>query len=228
MERKNIVFLTGAGVSVDSGLATFRGKNGLWTNEEWAKLATTDALKNDTQKCFDFYNARRKQLAEVSPNDAHKMIAELEARHNVTIITQNVDNLHERAGSTNVIHIHGELTKVCSSNDRTTCVKEYPLDTTIKIGDKADDGSQLRPYIVMFGENVDNLHIAKAAVKSADVFVIVGTSLMVYPANNLVVYTKPSTPKYYIDPGKITFQLPGLVQYKMTAIEGMKKLIEEL
>lgn len=228
MERKNIVFLTGAGVSVDSGLATFRGKNGLWTNEEWAKLSTTDALKNDTQKCFDFYNARRKQLLEVSPNDAHKMIADLETRHNVTIITQNVDNLHERAGSTNVVHIHGELTKVCSSTDRTTCIKEYPLDTPIQIGDKADDGSQLRPYIVMFGENVDNLHIAKEAVMAADVFIIIGTSLMVFPANNLLAYTKKTIRKYYIDPGRIMFQLPGLVQYKMTAVEGMKKLIEEL
>lgn len=228
MDRKNIVFLTGAGVSVESGLATFRGKNGLWTNEDWAKLSTVEALKNDTQKCFDFYNARRKQLSEVSPNDAHYMIAELEKKHNITVITQNVDNLHERAGSSNVVHIHGELTKVCSSNDRTSCVKEYPLTTPINIGDLADDGSQLRPYIVMFGENVDNMDIAKNAVKSCDIYVIVGTSLMVFPANNLAAYTKRTTPKYYIDPSRIIFQMPGLVQYQMTAIDGMKKLIEEL
>ena len=114
MIRQHIVFLTGAGVSVESGLSTFRGKDGLWTNEEWAYLASTEALYNDTQKCLDFYNFRRKKLAEVEPNEAHRLIAELEKEHQVTIITQNVDNLHERAGSSNVIHLHGELSKVCS------------------------------------------------------------------------------------------------------------------
>ena len=156
MTRQHIVFLTGAGVSVESGLSTFRGKDGLWTNEEWAYLASTDALYNDTQKCLDFYNFRRKKLAEVEPNEAHRMIAELENDHQVTVITQNVDNLHERAGSSHVIHLHGELNKVCSIENRTTCVKEYPLTTPIKVGDKAEDGSQLRPYIVMFGEYIDS------------------------------------------------------------------------
>ena len=149
MVRQHIVFLTGAGVSAESGLSTFRGKDGMWTNEEWVHLASTDALYNETQKCLDFYNWRRKQLSEVEPNEAHKMIAELEKEHKVTVITQNVDNLHERAGSTEVIHLHGELSKVCSMDNRTTCVKEYPLTTPIKVGDKAEDGSQLRPYIVI-------------------------------------------------------------------------------
>ena len=141
MTRQHIVFLTGAGISVESGLSTFRGKDGMWTNEEWAYLASTDALYNDTQRCLDFYNYRRKQLAEVEPNDAHRMIAELEKEHEVTVITQNVDNLHERAGSSQVIHLHGELSKVCSMDNRTTCVKEYPLTTPIMVGDKADDGN---------------------------------------------------------------------------------------
>lgn len=152
MVRQHIVFLTGAGISVESGLSTFRGKDGLWTKKEFQYYASTQCLYNDTQKCLDFYNIRRKHLAEVEPNDAHKLIAELEKEHDVTIITQNVDNLHERAGSTNVIHLHGELSKVCSMDNRTTCVKEFPLEVPIKLGDRAEDGSQIRPYIVMFGE----------------------------------------------------------------------------
>ena len=160
MTRQHIVFLTGAGISAESGLNTFRGKDGLWTKEEFRYLASTDCLYEHTQKCLDFYNMRRKQLAEVEPNEAHRLIAELEKEHDVTIITQNVDNLHERAGSSHVIHIHGELAKVCSMNNRTTCVKEYPLTIPIMVGDKADDGSQLRPYIVMFGEYVDGMNVA--------------------------------------------------------------------
>ena len=137
MTRQHIVFLTGAGVSAESGLSTFRGKDGMWTNG---------------------------------------MIAELEKEHEVTVITQNVDNLHERAGSTRVIHLHGELSKVCSMDNRTTCVKEYPLRTPIRVGDKAEDGSQLRPYIVMFGEYIDSMNVAVDIVSKADIFVVIGTS----------------------------------------------------
>lgn len=176
MNRQKIVFLTGAGISAESGLSTFRDKDGLWTNEEWARLARINALYNETQKCLDFYNFRRKQLAEVEPNDAHRMIVELEKDYEVIVITQNVDNLHERAGSTNVIHVHGELSKVCSLRDRTTCVKEYPLEIPIKVGDKAEDGWQLRPYIVMFGESVDNMREAIDIAFEADIFVVVGHS----------------------------------------------------
>ena len=168
MTRQHIVFLTGAGISVESGLSTFRGKDGLWTNEEWAYLASTDALYNDTQRCLDFYNFRRKKLSEVEPNEAHRMIAELEKEHQVTVITQNVDNLHERAGSTNVIHLHGELSKVCSMENRTTCVKDYPLTTPIMLGDKAEDGAQLRPYIVMFGEYIDSMNVTIDYLSKAD------------------------------------------------------------
>ena len=204
MTRQHIVFLTGAGVSAESGLSTFRGKDGMWTNEEWVHLASTDALYNETQKCLDFYNWRRKKLAEVEPNDAHRMIAELEKEHEVTVITQNVDNLHERAGSTRVIHLHGELSKVCSMGNRTTCVKEYPLTTPIRVGDKAEDGSQLRPYIVMFG-----------------------TSLKVYPAAGFINYAHHEVPKFVIDPGEMEQCTHlGFTHFKTTATEGMKMLLE--
>lgn len=229
MNRQKIVFLTGAGISAESGLSTFRDKDGLWTNEEWARLARINALYNETQKCLDFYNFRRKQLAEVEPNDAHRMIVELEKDYEVIVITQNVDNLHERAGSTNVIHVHGELSKVCSLRDRTTCVKEYPLEIPIKVGDKAEDGWQLRPYIVMFGENVDNMREAIDIAFEADIFVVVGTSLKVYPAAGFINYTRNSIPKYVIDPGEMEecTQL-GFIHLRTTATEGMKKLIEIL
>ena len=196
MTRQHIVFLTGAGISVESGLSTFRGKDGMWTNEEWAYLASTDALYNDTQRCLDFYNYRRKQLAEVEPNDAHRMIAELDS-------------------------------KVCSMDNRTTCVKEYPLTTPIMVGDKADDGSQLRPYIVMFGEYVDSMNVAIKYVSYADIFVVIGTSLQVYPAAGFINYAHHEVPKFVIDPGEMEqcTQL-GFTHYKTTASEGMKMLLE--
>jgi len=227
MTKQHIVFLTGAGISAESGLSTFRGKDGLWTKEEFQYLASTDCLYEHTQKSLDFYNMRRKQLAEVEPNEAHKLIAELEKEHEVTIITQNVDNLHERAGSTHVIHIHGELTKVCSMDNRTTCVKEYPLTTPIMVGDKADDGSQLRPYIVMFGEYVDSMNVAVDFVSKADIFVVIGTSLQVYPAAGFINYAHHLVPKFVIDPGEMKqCQQLGFTHFKTTATEGMKMLIE--
>lgn len=227
MTRQHIVFLTGAGVSAESGLSTFRGKDGMWTNEEWVHLASTDALYNETRKCLDFYNWRRKKLAEVEPNDAHRMIAELEKEHEVTVITQNVDNLHERAGSTRVIHLHGELSKVCSMDNRTTCVKEYPLTTPIKVGDKAEDGSQLRPYIVMFGEYVDSMNVAIDIVSKVDIFVVIGTSLKVYPAAGFINYAHHEVPKFVIDPGEMEQCTHlGFTHFKTTATEGMKMLLE--
>lgn len=229
MTRQHIVFLTGAGISAESGLSTFRGKNGLWTNEEWVYLASTDALYNDTQRCLDFYNLRRKHLAEVEPNEAHRLLAELEKDHDVTIITQNVDNLHERAGSTRVIHLHGELSKVCSMDNRTTCVKDYPLTTPINVGDKADDGAQLRPYIVMFGEYIDSMNVAIDYVKKADIFVVIGTSLKVHPAAGLINYARLEVRKFIIDPSDMEqcAQL-GYTHIKAKATEGVKTLIETL
>lgn len=227
MTRQHIVFLTGAGISAESGLNTFRGTDGLWTNEEWVHLASTDALYNETQRCLDFYNLRRRKLAEVEPNDAHRMIAELEKEHEVTVITQNVDNLHERAGSSRVIHLHGELSKVCSMNNRTTCVKEYPLTIPIKIGDKAEDGAQLRPYIVMFGEYIDSMNVAIKIVSMADIFVVVGTSLKVHPAAEFIRYAHHEVPKFVIDPGNMDQCIElGFTHFKTTATEGMQELLE--
>lgn len=202
MIRQNIVFLTGAGISVESGLSTFRGNDGLWTKEQFQYFASADCLHYEPEKCLNFYNMRRQRLAEVEPNEAHCIIAELEKDHNVTIITQNVDNLHERAGSTNVIHLHGEMTKVCSSRNRydEKYIREYPLTIPIKVGDDAGDGSQLRPYIVMFGEYVKGMDEAKEFVKKADIFVVVGTSLAVYPACNLINHAHREIPKFVIDP----------------------------
>ena len=202
MTRQHIVFLTGAGISVESGLSTFRGKDGMWTNEEWAYLASTDALYNDTQKCLNFYNWRRKQLSEVEPNDAHRMIAELEKEHEVTVITQNVDNLHERAGSTQVIHLHGELTKACSTRNPNDprYIRTLKEGEEIHLGDKAGDGSQLRPFIVWFGESVPEIETAINYVQKADILVVIGTSLNVYPAAGLLYYAPEEAEVYLIDP----------------------------
>ena len=226
---KRLVIFTGAGISAESGLATFRDKNGLWTNEEWERLAHKDSLVNETQKCLDFYNWRRKQLAEVEPNHAHKVLAELEKDFNVSIITQNVDNLHERAGSTHVTHLHGELSKVCSMDERTMCVKEYPLTIPIKVGDKAEDGSQLRPYIVMFGEYVDKMNIAVDIVSQADIFVIIGTSLQVNPAAYLKDYAPNDIPRFIIDPAEFNGSLAYDFEHiKTTAVAGIDILKEKL
>lgn len=231
MTRQHIVFLTGAGISAESGLSTFRGKDGLWTKEEFQYFASTDCLYNEPEKCLNFYNMRRKKLSEVEPNAAHRLIAELEKEHEVTVITQNVDNLHERAGSTRVIHLHGEMTKVCSSDNRhdPRYIKEYPLTTPLKIGDDAGDGSQLRPYIVMFGEYVKGMDVAEDIVKYADIFVVVGTSLAVYPAAGLIRYAHPEVPKFVIDPGDMPkCDALGYTHFKTTASAGMKHLLSAL
>jgi NAD-dependent deacetylase len=231
MVQQHIVFLTGAGISVESGLATFRGKDGLWNNEEWQYLASTEGLHYDTEKSLEFYNWRRKQLAEVRPNKAHQLIAELEKEHQVTVITQNVDDLHERAGSSNVIHLHGELRKVCSSKNRYAkeYVKDYPLTTPIKVGDDAGDGSQMRPFVVLFGEYVHGMEVAEDLVSKADIFIVVGTSLLVYPANNLILYAHREVPKFVIDPSDMPkCEKLGYIHIKETACKGMELLFEKL
>lgn len=227
MQKKLVVF-TGAGISAESGIPTFRDANGMWGKYDAMKLASVEGFKEDPQAVLDFYNARRKNLLEVEPNHAHKVLAELESRFDVTIVTQNVDNLHERAGSTRVIHLHGELSKVTSSQNRmaTDCIKEYPLDVPIKLGDKAADGSQLRPYIVWFGEVVDKMAEAKIWVCQADLFVVIGTSLVVYPAACLVDYAPRRIPKYPIDPNEVRGGLPmGFKHIKTTAVDGVGVLI---
>lgn len=229
--RQNIVVFTGSGVSAESGISTFRDKNGLWENYDAMKLASADGFRDDPEAVLDFYNERRWQLFDAKPNHAHYVLAELEKRHDVTIITQNVDDLHERAGSSKVIHLHGELTKVTSSFNREddSCIKCYPLNLPIYIGHKADDGSQLRPYIVWFGEYLRYMDDARLAVENADIFVVIGTSLVVYPAAGLVGYARQDIPKFLVDPSDMERHLPiGFKHIKAKATEGVDVLINEI
>jgi NAD-dependent deacetylase len=230
MNKRHIVFLTGAGISAESGIPTFRDSNGMWGKYDAMKLASIEGFRENPQAVLDFYNARRKNLLEVEPNHAHRVLAELENEYEVTIVTQNVDNLHERAGSSRVIHLHGELSKVTSSRNKLLPdnIKEYPLDVPIRLGDKAADGSQLRPYIVWFGEYVDKMDEAEYWVKQADIFVVIGTSLVVYPAAGLVDYAPKGIPKYLIDPNEMEGVLPlGFQHIKAKAVEGIDRLVKE-
>lgn len=203
---KKIVVLTGAGMSAESGISTFRDSGGLWEKYPVEQVATPEGYAANPKLVIDFYNDRRKQLLEVEPNLGHKILAELEKDFDITVVTQNVDNLHERAGSTNVIHLHGELTKVTSSRqpNNPKYIKELaPENFEVKIGDLADDGSQLRPFIVWFGESVPMIETAIDYVEKADIFVIIGTSMNVYPAAGLLNYVNPSAPVYLIDPNPV-------------------------
>lgn len=233
--RKRIVVFSGAGISVESGVASFRDKDGLWQQFDWKKLASLEGFREDPQGVLDFYNMRRKQLLEIEPNHAHRLLAELEKWHDVTIITQNVDDLHERAGSSNVLHLHGELRKVTSSakaNDP-ACIEELPLDVPINIGDKAVDGSQLRPYIVWFGERVCGIEKAIETVMQADIFVVIGTSLTVQPAASLLMYAKARTPRFIINPGEVEYSYGtqpcfGYTYIKENATAGVETFIDAL
>lgn len=205
---KKILIFTGAGVSKESGIETFRdSKDSLWNNHKIKDVATIDAWRKNRSLVLDFYNQRRAQLKDVEPNLAHKIIADLEKDHKVTLVTQNVDNLHERAGSTNIIHLHGELTKSRSTYPGSTEVYDCPGD--INIGDKCPRGAQLRPHIVWFGENLDpaNLDKATIAAQECDICIIVGTSMQVAPANQIPLLVKDGTPIYYVDPGE-AFDVP--------------------
>lgn len=228
---KHIVVLTGAGISAESGLSTFRDDDGLWTKVNAEELASIQGYRKDRAKVLAFYNERRKNLLNVEPNHAHKFLADLEKEYKVSIITQNVDDLHERAGSTNVLHLHGELKKVTGSNNPNDvrCIHEMPLDQPINIGDKAADGSQLRPFIVLFGESVPNMTEAKRICNEADIFVIIGTSLVVYPAATLIESVSGEIPCYIIDPGDFYEQdLYGFEHIKTTAVAGVDILKEKL
>lgn len=203
---KNLVVLTGAGMSAESGISTFRDSDGLWERYPVEQVATPEGYAANPKLVIDFYNERRKQLLEVKPNRGHELLAELEQNFNVTIITQNVDNLHERAGSTHVVHLHGELTKVTSSYqpNNPNYIKELkPEQYEVKIGDTAEDGSQLRPFIVWFGEAVPMIETAIHYTEQADIFVIIGTSLNVYPAAGLLNYVPYGVPVYLIDPKEV-------------------------
>ncbi len=196
MNKKQIVVLSGAGISAESGLKTFRDSDGLWMGHNIEDVATPRAFKKNPQMVLDFYNMRRRDVAEANPNKAHYAIAELEKDFNVSIITQNIDDLHERAGSTNVIHLHGEIFKMRSSNDESII---HPITTDIQLGELAPDGSQWRPHIVWFEEPVPLIEDAALIMGIADIFLLIGTSLQVYPAAGLIHYVADETPKNIID-----------------------------
>ena len=223
MAKKKLVILTGAGISAESGLKTFRDSDGLWEGYEVTEVATPRGWRKNPQLVLDFYNARRKNVADAKPNAAHFGLAELEKDFDVTIITQNIDDLHERAGSTNVVHLHGEIFKMRSETDE-ALIAEIRGD--IKLGDLAEDGSQFRPHIVWFEEPVPKIEEAVPVVYAADIFVVVGTSLVVYPAAGLVNYVELETPKYVIDK-KIPYMPPmrNLTLIEKPATEGVGELI---
>ena len=194
--KQNLIILTGAGISAESGLKTFRDSDGLWMGYDVYEVASPQGWKKNPELVLDFYNARRKEVAKALPNKAHKEIAELEKHFNVSVITQNIDDLHERAGSKNVIHLHGEIFKMRSENDENTF---YEIRENILLGNKADDGFQLRPHVVWFGEPVPMIEEAAKVMATADVFILAGTSLQVYPAAGLIDFLPPYIPKYIID-----------------------------
>lgn len=252
---KHLVILTGAGISKESGLSTFRDEDGLWQQDSNMEMAYKETWQNKykRQDMLDFYNERRKNLLTVEPNHAHNVLAELEKEYQVSIITQNVDDLHERAGSTNVLHLHGELRKVTGTMNpkNPKCIVEKPLNEPIIIGEKATDGSQMRPFVVFFGEEVPNMADAYRIVEKADIFAVIGTSLHVYPAAALVdeyffekidyrrsrIYRRDrqnflrlrNIPRYIIDPSDI--DLSNLLDFehiKTTAVEGVDILKEKI
>jgi len=225
--KKKLVVLTGAGISAESGIKTFRDSDGLWEGHDVMEVATPEGWHKNQELVLDFYNKRRQQLKEVNPNLGHIILAELEKDFDVYIITQNVDDLHERAGSTNVLHLHGELLKV-----RSTQNKNLILDWTedLQTGDLDTNGHQLRPHIVWFGEEVPALEEAIDITETADYFAVIGTSLQVYPAAGLIAYTPSTTPVFYIDPKPIS--IPNLRNKVETiakfASEGVADLREKL
>jgi NAD-dependent deacetylase len=227
MPNLKLVALTGAGISAESGLATFRDSGGLWEGYDINEVASIHGWEKDPETVLEFYNLRRKQAEKAQPNVAHRALAKLEDFFDVSIITQNVDDLHERAGSTKVLHLHGELSKAKSSTDDNLVINLGSNDT--KIGDLAEDGSQLRPYIVWFGEMVPLIEPAAIEVSKADILIVIGTSLVVYPAAGLIDYAKAGISKYLIDPSDPAIRnYPNWTHFKEDAGTGMKKLASKL
>lgn len=227
-----IVFITGAGISAESGISTFRDSDGLWEQYPVHVVASIEGYWRNPELVINFYNERRRQLITCQPNKAHKLVAQLEQYHDVTVVTQNVDDLHERAGSTKIIHLHGELMKATSTDNPNDpdCIETLTPDRIdIQLGDKAKDGSQLRPFIVWFGEPVPMIEPAIEQVQDADVVVVVGSSLNVYPAAGLINYAPRNAKLYLIDPKPVNYN-PSLnihvIQKK--ASEGMEMLYQEL
>lgn len=224
--RKVVVF-TGAGMSADSGVSTFRDADGLWENHRIEDVCTAEAWGRNPGLVLEFYNARRAQLDAVEPNAGHRAVAELERYFDdVTVVTQNVDDLHERAGSRRVIHLHGELRKARSERDPDLIV---PADGPTRLGDRAPDGAQLRPHIVFFGEAVPEYERALGIVRNADLFVVVGTSLAVYPAAGLIYQLRPEVPVWLVDPRPAQVTIPNpLTVIEAGAAEGVPPLVAEL
>ena len=222
---KKIVVLTGAGISAESGISTFRDSDGLWEQYRVEDVATHEAYLRNPELVLNFYNERRRQLFSVKPNEGHRQLVRLEQKYDVHIITQNIDNLHEQAGSTNVLHLHGELTKARSDRNDNLIIDIGDRD--IHLGDKAPDGAQLRPHIVWFGEAVPNIEPAAELCEKADYFIVIGTSMNVYPAAGLIHYVPRSAPCYLVDPKAVPISRPiTLVQEK--AGTGVKKVVDEL
>jgi len=223
--KKTIVVLTGAGMSAESGLKTFRDADGLWEGHDVMEVATPQAFERNPELVLEFYNQRRKQLKEVSPNEGHIGLAKLEEHFNVHIITQNVDNLHERAGSSNVIHLHGELNKVRSTFDENLVID---WTTDLNLGDFCEHNHQLRPHIVWFGEAVPMLDHAISITEQADILIIIGTSMQVYPAASLINFVHEETPIYFIDPKPNVTASKRLTIIEDTASKGVKKVTDKL
>ncbi len=224
---QKIIILSGAGISAESGLKTFRDQNGLWKNHRIEEVASPTAWEKNPEIVLEFYNQRRKQLFEVKPNIAHYALVKLEDKFDVQVITQNVDDLHERAGSTKVLHLHGELKKARSTVDQNLI---YQMDDwELKWGDHCEKGSQLRPHIVWFGEPVSNIAIASKLVAQADILMVIGTSLGVYPAAGLINLAKQESKKYLIDPhASENHNLKHLTILRKTAGKGVPEVVSEL
>lgn len=225
MNKKHIVVLTGAGMSAESGIKTFRDADGLWEGHDVLEVATPEGFKANPELVLDFYNQRRQQLLTVNPNSAHYDLAKLEDDYDVTIITQNIDDLHERAGSSNIIHLHGELLKARSTYNEFD-IQEWKKD--ILVGDNCKNGHQLRPHIVWFGEDVPMITKAMAVCETADILIIIGTSMQVYPAAGLLHYAPEGIPIYFIDPKPNILSKNNLKVFEETATLGIKKVLKEL
>lgn len=223
---KKVIALTGSGISAESGIKTFRDQGGLWEDHDIMEVASPEGWEKDPEKVLRFYNDRKEQLKNVEPNAAHKALAELEKAFDVHIITQNVDDLHERAGSSNVLHLHGELKKARSSVDENLV---YDWEGPIHMGDKCDKGSQIRPNVVWFGEMVPMMEPAARLTSEADIVMVIGTSMVVYPAAGLIQYAPAEAHKYVIDPNLPDIPyMPNLHTEEAKASEGVPKVVKEL
>ncbi|MDD2512677.1 MAG: NAD-dependent deacylase [Proteiniphilum sp.] len=222
--KKKLVVLTGAGMSAESGIATFRDSGGLWDRYPVEQVATPEGFAADPELVLNFYNTRRRELLKAVPNEGHKALAEMEKQFDVDIITQNIDNLHERAGSSRVVHLHGELMKARSTGDDSLIYDIDPANSDIRIGDLCEKGFQLRPHIVWFGEPVPMIREAERITRQAEIFVIIGTSMNVYPAAGLLMDVRKNVPVYLIDPKDVSTTRYDVHHIRKGASEGVKEL----